>query len=461
MAGGVAERGVACHYTVGARSAYLTEMRASVLRHPSTRTWEDVTDTLITMLALVWTGAFLLLLRPAAAVTNCHPGCHCEVENFGLFSSFSLTKVECRGLQPGPAPIPIPLDTAYLDLSSSSIQVLVDSMLSGPGYTTLVGLDLSHNFIAGISREAFARLCYLETLDLSHNALQGLADGCFAGLPLADVDLSHNRIRKLDLGVFASRGHARLMNVDISDNLLTAVIWDPRRSPLNLQNLSLAGNQLRSIPHLQGVPLRCLNLDRNPISNIKRGAFAGLTSLIHLSLSSLPDLLSIEPQSFSDLHNLQVLDLSNNTNLRSLAPEVLSGLESLQELNLSRSGVASLPRDILIHLPNIQSITLKDDVHCWRRRRQGQFHRQIGATSRRDKLTCDAAGVHKRLQCNLRKAKGATGEDTAETQLSLKRTSSVDANEIKRGSKLAALADSEELRFTPSRRYCEESKLEH
>ncbi|KPP78829.1 tsukushin-like [Scleropages formosus] len=346
------------------------------------------------MSALVRVCAVLLpLLLPAAAVKNCHPRCRCEVENFGLFNSFSLTKVDCSGLRLGPGPIPIPLDTAYLDLSSSSIQTLVDSMLTGPGYTTLVGLDLSHNFIAGVSRGAFAGLRYLETLDLSHNNLQGLTSGSFVGLPLTDVDLSHNRIHELRLDVFAIRGHGRPINVDISNNLLTAVIWNPQARPPNLQSLNLAGNQLRTVPQLQGVPLRYLSLDGNPISVVKGNAFVGLSTLVHLSISGLPDLHTIEPQSFSDLRNLQVLDLSNNTNLRSLAPEILSGLESLQELNLSRSGVASLPVDILSYLPSVRSVMLKDNVHCWRRRRQGQFHRQIGTASSREEITCGAMGV--------------------------------------------------------------------
>lgn len=104
------------------------------------------------MALLLWFGLSLLAAGGSSAVKNCHPGCHCEVESFGLFDSFSLTRVDCGGLGPGTTmPIPIPLDTAHLDLSANSIGPLSDTMLAGPGYTTLVSLDLSSNHITKVS----------------------------------------------------------------------------------------------------------------------------------------------------------------------------------------------------------------------------------------------------------------------------------------------------------------------
>lgn len=101
---------------------------------------------------LLCIGLWLLALVPCGAVKNCYPGCHCEVETFGLFDSFSLTRVDCGGLGPGATmPIPIPLDTTHLDLSSNAMGPLNDTMLAGPGYTTLVNLDLSSNHITEVS----------------------------------------------------------------------------------------------------------------------------------------------------------------------------------------------------------------------------------------------------------------------------------------------------------------------
>lgn len=104
------------------------------------------------MALLLWLGLSLLASVQASAVKNCHPGCRCEVESFGLFDSFSLTRVDCRGLGPDTTmPVPIPLDTAHLDLSSNTMGPLSDTMLAGPGYTTLVSLDLSSNQITKVS----------------------------------------------------------------------------------------------------------------------------------------------------------------------------------------------------------------------------------------------------------------------------------------------------------------------
>lgn len=104
------------------------------------------------MALLLWLSLSLLASYQSSAVKNCHPGCRCEVESFGLFDSFSLTRVDCRGLGPSTAmPIPIPLDTSHLDLSSITMGPLSDTMLAGPGYTTLVSLDLSSNHITKVS----------------------------------------------------------------------------------------------------------------------------------------------------------------------------------------------------------------------------------------------------------------------------------------------------------------------
>lgn len=104
------------------------------------------------MALLLWFGVSLVVAVHSGTVKNCHPGCHCEVESFGLFDSFSLTRVDCRGLGPSATmPIPIPLDTAHLDLSSNTMGPLTDTMLTGPGYTTLVSLDLSSNLITKVS----------------------------------------------------------------------------------------------------------------------------------------------------------------------------------------------------------------------------------------------------------------------------------------------------------------------
>ncbi|XP_035536307.1 tsukushin [Morone saxatilis] len=346
------------------------------------------------MALLLWLGLSLLASVQSSAVKNCHPGCRCEVESFGLFDSFSLTRVDCRGLGPSTTmPIPIPLDTAHLDLSSISMGPLSDTMLSGPGYTTLVSLDLSSNHITKISPNALSKLRYLETLDLSHNNLESLTPRCFSGLPLAEVDLSHNIFQEFDMDVFTTKVNGEPVSVDLSHNKLVSVTTTSHGRVLHIQSLNLSSNRMLSVPMLAGLPLRYLNLDGNPITCIKEGAFAQLKDLVYLSISGLEELQEIEPHSFKGLQSLQVLDLSNNLKLKTLSPAVFSGLDSLQELNLSGSGVVSLPNNMLTHLPSIKSITLGESIHCWRTQKQGQFHRQLGQVQHNEVLNCNVDGI--------------------------------------------------------------------
>ncbi|KAM9801518.1 tsukushi [Neosynchiropus ocellatus] len=344
------------------------------------------------MALFLWLCTSVLAAVHCTAVKNCHPLCHCEVESFGLFDSFSLTRVDCHGLGPSTTmPIPIPLDTAHLDLSSNAVGPLTDTMLTGPGYTTLVSLDLSSNAITGVSPNALSRLRYLESIDLSHNHLESLSTSCFSGLPLSDVDLSHNNFQRFDMDVLAAKANGEPVTVDLSHNKLVSVS-SPGKSLL-IQSLNLTANQLSSVPKLAGLPLRYLNLDANPITTITEGSFALLKDLLYLSISGLPELREIEANSFVGLHGLQVLDLSNNPKLTALGPAVFSGLDSLQELNLAGSGVTTLPNNMLTHLPSIRTIALGRNILCWRTQKQGQFHPQLGQTQHDEVLSCNIEGI--------------------------------------------------------------------
>ncbi|XP_030055919.1 tsukushi [Microcaecilia unicolor] len=334
----------------------------------------------------VW--MYLLPLLPLIGTTKtCFPGCHCEVESFGLFDSFSLTKVDCSGVGSDIVPVHIPLDTSYLDLSSNQLQIINESVLSGPGYTTLVNLDLSYNEITKFSATTFSRLRYLEALDLSHNRLQALPEECFSSSPLGEVDLSDNNLLEIKLDVFVSKGQGKPMIVDLSNNLISAVSRNPEKRIPNIQSLTLSGNRLSTVPNLQGIPLRYFNIDGNPISRIEKHDFTGLKGLMHLSLNNLTQLTEISTYSFRELPTLQVLDLSNNPNLKSLSSEVFFGLDSLQELNLSHSSLTSLSKDILNYLPSIRSITWGKNIHCLKTVKEGQFHRQTGR-AKKEVLSC-------------------------------------------------------------------------
>ncbi|XP_067606529.1 tsukushi isoform X1 [Pseudorca crassidens] len=345
--------------------------------HASRTRWEERAHTML------WPLLLLLAAGEAQTTRPCFPGCQCEVETFGLFDSFSLTRVDCSGLGPHIVPVPIPLDTAHLDLSSNRLETVNESVLAGPGYTTLAGLDLSHNLLTRFSPTAFSRLRYLESLDLSHNGLAALPAESFTSSPLSDVNLSHNRLREVSVSAFATHSQGRALHVDLSHNLLHSLVPHPAQASLpapTIQSLNLAWNRLHTVPDLRDLPLRYLSLDGNPLAAIGPGAFEGLAGLTHLSLGSLQRLPHLVPYGFRELQGLQVLDLSSNPKLKWVGPEVFSGLGSLQELDLSGTGLVPLPEKLLLHLPALQSISVGQGVQCRRLVREGTYPRQPGST---------------------------------------------------------------------------------
>ncbi|XP_066105791.1 tsukushi [Saccopteryx bilineata] len=327
----------------------------------------------------------LLLLAVSQVQTTrpCFPGCQCEVETFGLFDSFSLTRVDCSSLGPHIVPVPIPLDTAHLDLSSNRLETVNESVLAGPGYTTLAGLDLSHNLLTSISPTAFSRLRYLESLDLSHNGLEALPADIFTSSPLSDVNLSHNRLHEVPVSAFTTHTQGRALHVDLSHNLIHRLVPHPTGASLarpTIQSLNLGWNRIRTVPNLRDLPLRYLSLDGNPLTAIVPGAFTGLAGLTHLSLGSLQGLPQLAPYGFRELRGLQVLDLSGNPTLKWAGAEVFSGLGSLQELDLSGTGLVPVPEMLLLHLPALQSVSVGQGRQCRRLVRKGAYPRQPGSS---------------------------------------------------------------------------------
>ncbi|XP_073517645.1 tsukushi [Phyllobates terribilis] len=331
--------------------------------------------------------SILFLTSIIATSKTCFPGCSCEVETFGLFDSFSLTKVDCSGVGSHIVPVSLPLDTMYLDISSNKLEHVNESVLSGPGYTTLINLNLSYNQMVKITSSTFSKLRYLESLDLSHNRLEALPEHSFFYSPLVELDLSFNKLVEINMGTFTSQNNGKAIHIDLSNNLISTLSKGSDNPCPNIRSLNLSVNRLQSVQGLQGIPLQYLNLDKNPISKIEDHNFLGLKSLTHLSLSNMPNLSKIDPRSFRELTALQDLDLSNNPNLVSLTENVFFGLSSLHELNLLNSAVASLPKDTLHQLPAMKSITWGKHLHCIKTMKEDQFHLQNGLV-RREVLVC-------------------------------------------------------------------------
>uniref|UniRef100_S4RI09 LRRNT domain-containing protein n=1 Tax=Petromyzon marinus TaxID=7757 RepID=S4RI09_PETMA len=235
-------------------------------------------------------------LAPMGANTgpSCPNGCACHLDSYGRFSSYSLTRVDCSSSGLRDFPATLPLTTTHLSLVDNHLGPTVNP--GGPGYTTLLALNLSHN---GVKRAP------LSTIDLSHNALSDEFDlSAFeADLPVIGVqrlslDLSHNRISALKRKGGGGGGGAPA-------------------GTLHIRSLNLAANALMEAPPpelLRHLPdLQYLSLDSNPITRLRQSAFFHLRDLTHLSLRNLAPDVHFSRGTFRGLEGtLQVLDLSEN-----------------------------------------------------------------------------------------------------------------------------------------------------
>lgn len=326
---------------------------------------------LLLLLCLTWPA---LAPRGAIAGPSCPDGCACHLDSFGRFSSYSLTRVDCSSSGLRDFPAALPLTTTHLSLVDNHLGPTVNP--GGPGYTTLLALNLSHNGVTRLHKGTFSRLRYLDALDLSYNAVGQVDAGAFERAPLSTIDLSHNALSdEFDLSAFEADlpviGVQRL-SLDLSHNRISALKrkggggGGAPAGTLRIRSLNLAANALMEAPppellrHL--ADLQYLSLDSNPITRLRQSAFFYLRDLTHLSLRNLAPDVQFYRGTFRGLEGtLQVLDLSDNCQSGvTLVGVELGELRSLFELQLSVSDDPSLAL-----LPATLGLPLAGAWKCW------------------------------------------------------------------------------------------------
>ncbi|XP_066207317.1 toll-like receptor 9 isoform X3 [Saccopteryx leptura] len=181
-------------------------------------------------------------------------------------------------------------------------------------------LSLAHNGIhSRVSPEL--RSASLQALDFSGNVLNSMwKEGdmylhFFRGLrQLAELDLSQNRLHAV-LPHILDNFPKSLRVLRLRDNYLAFFNWSSLTLLPKLEELDLAGNQLKALTNGSlpaGTGLQRLDFSRNIISFVARGFFAPAMRLRELNLSANA-LKTVEPSWFGSLvANLSVLDVSAN-----------------------------------------------------------------------------------------------------------------------------------------------------
>ncbi|GFR66925.1 leucine-rich repeat neuronal protein 1-like [Elysia marginata] len=282
-----------------------------------------------------------------------------------------------------------------LNASHNAIPTLHDT--SFENYAGLLSLDLSNNAIHCVSERAFDGLESLQRLDLSHNNISALEDTLFYSLVnLLSLDLSHNQIEVVyNLHALSSLRYLYLQH----NNLHATKPAQPSLLPpmLNLSYLDLSDNPLgmsrpgmfKTVPaltsldisrcsisqvdshFLQGLSLlRQLRLDENNLAAITSPVFEN-TSLISLSVASMPNLVNLSHNAFQGLSQLVSLNLSHNTELSFVNPYLLSPLSQLEQLDLSHCSISLLSQITFHYNGRLKEVYLRSNslacscVNAW------------------------------------------------------------------------------------------------
>ena len=168
-----------------------------------------------------------------------------------------------------------------------------------------------------MEKGSFEGMESMTSLDLSHNYLDGLSEFSFEGCNFnGKLDLSFNLIKRLGMEFFAL-GLYSLKELDISNNDLNRV-----------ENFSFS--------HLKS--LEKFYLDSNKLDRLDANLFLNLTNLKHLQIASnrLSNLNFL-----NHLFNLEYLDLSNNE-IERVDEETFGSCLKITQINLNSNKIKYL-----------------------------------------------------------------------------------------------------------------------
>ena len=205
-----------------------------------------------------------------------------------------------------------------LDLSHNNLWSLPAGVLCDLAKLKAVNVSNNHLMAAADLGLSFADGCRvnLRSLDLSHNVISAFDSNEVVQVTatLASLNLAHNRLTTLDKE--ALKGFESLLHLDVSSNELSSLEVGVFAAQQHLERLFLQNNSLSLLP--EGLfsdlgSLTVLNLSRNAISShlLSAQTFSGLTSLQALDLSR-NKIAKVDKDTFSAMEKLQILVLRHN-----------------------------------------------------------------------------------------------------------------------------------------------------
>jgi len=222
----------------------------------------------------------------------------------------------------------------------------------------LTDINLAHNGITSIDKDAFNNLTNLTSIILFGNKITSIEKDTFNNLTnLTQINLSDNKIISIDKDAF--NGLTNFTQINLSHNRITSIDKDTFNNSTNLTQINLCGNEIRSIDEdaFNGLTnLTDIDLSSNEITSIDKDAFNGLTNLTSINFS-FNEITSINQDTFNNLTYLNQINLSDNK-IISINKETFNNLTNLTDIDLSFNEIASIDKDSFNGLTNLTSIIL-------------------------------------------------------------------------------------------------------
>ncbi|XP_049884064.1 protein toll-like [Pectinophora gossypiella] len=248
---------------------------------------------------------------------------------------------------------PAPLALYLMDVGEGdALQASHVDGLQGLDKLAIFGRDAAIN--ATIPTEALAALPALHSFTINQLRL-AFRPGDFASAPhLKYLELSYVGITHLPAGAFHHL--AELQYLNLWRNQLEE-LGDGLQGLASLQKLELSANRLRSLSPLltSPPPLTMLSAFANNLTLLP--PLAPLTQLETLKLFDNVSPLLVSPRALAGLPRLRTVDMSRS-GVTSLPEDVLSGATGLAELRLSGNKLKDLPDHVFQDLMSLEHLDL-------------------------------------------------------------------------------------------------------
>ena len=222
-------------------------------------------------------------------------------------------------------------------------------------------LNLNHQRINAIRKEAFRDLISLSYLLLENIELREIKPGAFTGLHnLQRLFLRNNLIESLLPGVF--RGLSNLVRLYLSGNKLHTLLSGVFSDVPDLGYLILINNFITTISERafsNMTKLHKLDLSNNSLETLQPRVFMGLTKLSVLAIND-NDLSNLSAQVLQDTPYLHRVSIMRNK-IRYIDPDTFSGLKNLSEIRLNDNNITLLHNDVLKNLRSLFFLKLQNN----------------------------------------------------------------------------------------------------